>query len=67
MKIFLKKQEYRLFIESTAMEKATFPYKSALSEANVKKIQCISRRFYPAGIYLLKVYIRNTRTRYLYC
>ena len=31
-----KKLEYRFLVESTKSEKATFPYKTALSEVNVK-------------------------------
>ena len=33
---FFKKLEYRFLVESTNIENATFPYKAALSEANVK-------------------------------
>ena len=32
---FFEKLEYRLLVESTAVENATFPYKTALSKANV--------------------------------
>ena len=35
-KTFFKKLEYRFLVESTRIENATFPYKTALSEANVK-------------------------------
>ena len=35
-KIFSKKLEYRFSAESTKIENASFPYKTALSEANVK-------------------------------
>ena len=31
-----KKLEYRFLVESTKIEKASFPYKTAISEANVK-------------------------------
>ena len=34
--IFFKKLEYRFLVESTKIEKASFPYKTAVSEANVK-------------------------------
>ena len=34
---FPKKLEYRLLGESTNIETAIFPYKTALSEANIKK------------------------------
>ena len=33
---FLKKLEYRFLAESTKIENATFPYKTATSEASVK-------------------------------
>ena len=36
MKAFFKKFESRLLIESTKAENATFPYKTDLSEANLK-------------------------------
>ena len=33
---FFKKLEYRFLAESTKIENARFPYKTAMSEANVK-------------------------------
>ena len=36
MKTFFKKLEYRFLVERTKIEKASFPYKTAISEANVK-------------------------------
>ena len=35
MKTFFKKLEYRSLVEHTKIEKASFPYKTAISEANV--------------------------------
>ena len=35
-KTFFNKLEYRFLAESTKIERASFPYKAALSEANVK-------------------------------
>ena len=35
-KTFFKKLEYCVLVESTKIEIASFPYKSAISEANVK-------------------------------
>ena len=35
-KAFSKKLEYRFLIESTKIENASFPYKTGVSEANVK-------------------------------
>ena len=36
MKTVFKKLEYRFLVESTKIENALFPYKTAVSEANVK-------------------------------
>ena len=36
MKTFLDKLEYRFLFESTKIENASFRYKTAISEANVK-------------------------------
>ena len=36
MKNFLKKLEYRFLVETTKIENTSFPFKTALSEANVK-------------------------------
>ena len=36
MKTFFEKLEYGFLIERTMIEKASFPYKTAVSEANVK-------------------------------
>ena len=33
---FFKKLEYRFLVESTKIEKASFPFKTAISESNVK-------------------------------
>ena len=38
MKTFFKKLEYRFLVESTRFANSTFPYKTALSEANFRKI-----------------------------
>ena len=35
-KTFFKKLEYRFLVESTKIENASFPYKTALSKTNVK-------------------------------
>ena len=35
MQTFFKKLEYRFLVKSTKIDSATFPYKIALSEANV--------------------------------
>ena len=34
--LFQKKLEYRFLVESVKIENASFPYKSAISEVNVK-------------------------------
>ena len=36
MKTFFKKLEYHFLVESTKIENAPFPYKTAISEVNVK-------------------------------
>ena len=36
MKTFLKKMEYWILVEATKIENISVPYKTALSEANVK-------------------------------
>ena len=36
MKTFFKKLEYHFLVERTKIEKASLPYKTAISEANVK-------------------------------
>ena len=35
-KTFLKKLDYRFLVETTKIENASFPFKTALSETNVK-------------------------------
>ena len=37
MQALFKKMEYRFLVESIKIGNITFPYKTALSEANVKK------------------------------
>ena len=37
MHTFFKKLDYRFLVESAKVDNATCPYKTALSEANVKK------------------------------
>ena len=46
-----KKVEYRFIVKSTKIEKAVFPYKTALSEANVKTN---SKRASRAGVQTLE-------------
>ena len=41
-KTFFKKLEYRFLVESTKIENASFPYKSAIPELNVKKNRMIT-------------------------
>ena len=41
-KSFFEKLEYRFLVESTKIENASFPYKTAISEANVKTIRMMS-------------------------
>ena len=41
---FLKKLEYGFLVERTKIEKASFPYKTAISEANVKTNRMVSTK-----------------------
>ena len=43
-KTFFKKLEYRFLVESTKIENASFPYKTAISEANVKTNGMVSTK-----------------------
>ena len=45
MKTFFKKLEYRSLAESTKIENASFLYKTALSEANVKTNSMVSTKW----------------------
>ena len=44
-KPFFKKLEYRFSVESTKIENASFPYKVAISEANVKTNGMVSTKW----------------------
>ena len=44
-KTFFKKLEYRFLVESTKIENASFPYKTAISEANVKTNRMVSTKW----------------------
>ena len=44
-KTFFKKLEYRFLVESTKIENASFPYKTAISEANVKTNRMITTKW----------------------
>ena len=44
MKSFLKKLEYHFLVERTKIEKSSFPYKTAMSEANVKTNSMVTNR-----------------------
>ena len=43
-KTFFKKLEYSFSVESTKIENASFPYKTAISEANVKTNRMVSTK-----------------------
>ena len=43
-KTFFKKLEYQFLIESNNIEKASFPYKTAISEANFKTNRMVSTK-----------------------
>ena len=42
---FFKKLEYRFLVESTKIQNASFPYKAAISEANVKTNRMVSTKW----------------------
>ena len=44
-KSFFKKLEYRFLVESSKIESASFPYKTAASEANVKTNRMVSTKW----------------------
>ena len=44
-KTFFKKLEYRFLVESTKIENASFPYKTAISEANVKANRMVTTKW----------------------
>ena len=44
-KTFFKKLEYRFLVESTKIENASFPYKTAISEANVKTNKMVTTKW----------------------
>ena len=44
MKTFLKKLEYRFLVKSSKTENASFPYKTAISEVNVKTNRMVSTK-----------------------
>ena len=44
MKTLFKKLEYQILVESTKIENAPFPYKTATSEANVKTNRVVSTK-----------------------
>ena len=45
MKTFFKKLEYRFLVERTKIEKASFPYKTAIPEANVKTNRMVTTKW----------------------
>ena len=44
-KTFFKKLEYRFLVRSTKIENAPFPYKTAISEANVETNKMVSTKW----------------------
>ena len=44
-KTFVKNLEYRFFVESAEIENASFLYKTAISEANVKTYRTVSTKW----------------------
>ena len=44
-KIFFKKLEHSFLVESTKIEKASYPYKTTISEANVKTNRMVNTKW----------------------
>ena len=44
-KTFFKKLEYRFLVESTKIENASFPYKTAITEPNVKTNKMVTTKW----------------------
>ena len=44
MKTFFKKLEYCFLVERTKIEKESFPYKTAISEVNVKTNRMVTTK-----------------------
>ena len=42
---FFKKLKYRFLVESTKIENASFPYKTAISESNVKANRIVTTKW----------------------
>ena len=54
-KTFFKKLEYRFLVESTKIENASFPYKTAIPGANVKTNRMVSTKWtYHKDLFLRK-------------
>ena len=45
MKTFFKKLEYRFLVESTKIEKVSFPYRTVISEANLKTNRMVTTKW----------------------
>ena len=45
METFLKKLEYRFLVERNKIENVSFPYKTVISEANVKTNRMVSTKW----------------------
>ena len=45
MKNFFKKLDYRFLVESTKIENTSFPYKTTILEANVKRNRIVSAKW----------------------
>ena len=45
MKTFFKKLEYHFLVERTKIENASFPYKTAKSEANIKTNRMVTTKW----------------------
>ena len=71
MKTFFKKPEYHFLVESTKIENTSFPYKTAISEANVKANKMLTtkwtyhkERSFASNYFIFQKFCFSLRTQY---
>ena len=59
METFFKKLEYRFLVEVTKIENTSFPFKTALSEANIKTNRMVAKNgpIAKSGVFLVTTYL----------
>ena len=65
-KTFFKKLEYHFLVENTKIENASFPYRTALSEANVKTNRMVTtkERIFASNCFIFLKFCFSLRTSY---